>query len=85
MNYKILWTEKSLKQLKKLDKPMQKRIIEKVDSISYDPFSHVTKLVGLDFYRLRVGDYRIIMTIENGKMVIFVLEIGHRGDIYKKY
>lgn len=36
-------------------------------------------------YRLRVGDYRVIYTIDNGKLIVYVVDAGNRGDIYKKY
>lgn len=85
MNYKVVWTEKSLSQLEKLDKETQKRIMNKIDSITHSPFSYVIKLVGFRLYRLRVGDYRVIVSIESSKMVVFVLEVGHRSSIYKKF
>ena len=85
MKYEVSWTETSLKQLEKLDKTTAKRIVEKTESISKDPFRFVKKLTGFDLYRLRVGDYRIIMSIEKGKMIIFVLEVGHRSNVYRKY
>jgi len=85
MKYEVKWTENSLKQLKKLDKSVAERIVDKVELISEDPFAYVQKLRGLGLYRLRVGDYRVIMSIERGKMVVFVLEVGHRSVIYRKY
>ena len=85
MKYEVRWTENSLKQLGKLDKSVAKRIVDKVEFISEDPFTHVQRLRGLGLYRLRVGDYRVIMSIERGKMVVFVLEVGHRSVIYRKY
>lgn len=85
MTYEVKWTDTSLKQLEKLDKNIAERIIDKVESISRDPFMFVKKLKGFDLYRLRVGEYRVIMGIERKKMVIFVLEAGHRSVIYRKY
>jgi len=85
MTYEVKWTEISLKQLEKLDKSLAKRIVDKVEYIIQDPFVFVKKLKGFNLYRLRVGDYRIIMSIEQKKMIIFVLEIGHRSVIYRKY
>lgn len=40
---------------------------------------------GFSLYRLRVGEYRVIMSIERERMVVFVLEVGHRSTVYRKY
>jgi mRNA interferase RelE/StbE len=85
MRYEVKWAETSLKQLEKLDRSAAKRIVDKVEFISEDPFMHIQKLRGFDLYRLRVGDYRVIMSIERKKMIVFVLEVGHRSVIYRKY
>jgi len=85
MTYEVSWTETSLRQLDKLEKSAAKRIIDKVEKIKADPFLFVEKLKGIDFYKLRVGDYRVIMSIEKGRMIIFVLEVGHRSVVYRKY
>lgn len=85
MTYEVKWTDTSLRQLEKLDKSVAKRIIDKVESISKDPFLFVEKLKGFNLYKLRIGDYRAIMSIEGKKMMIFVLEVGHRSVIYRKY
>jgi len=85
MQYNIAWSETSKIQLKKLDKSLAKRVVDKVESITGDPFKHVKRLKASDLYRLRAGDYRIIMSIERGKLIIFVLEVGHRKAVYRKY
>lgn len=85
MAYEVKWTDTALKQLKKLDIQVVKRIINKVETITKDPFSFVEKLKGFDLYKLRIGDYRVIMGIESDKMIIFVLEAGHRSIIYGRY
>jgi len=85
MKYDVKWTETSLGQLKKLDKVMTERIIDKVEKTSKNPFKFVKKLKEFNLFRLRVGDYRVIMNIEKKKMIIFVLEVGHRRVIYRKY
>lgn len=38
----------------------------------------------LDFYRIRLGNYRVISSIEDGILFVFIVQVGHRGDIYKK-
>ncbi len=85
MAYEAVWSEASLKQLGKLEKTIIDRITRKVQTAAKNPFLFVQKLQGLDLYRLRVGDYRVIMNIENNKMVIFILEVGHRSVVYRKY
>ncbi len=85
MTYEIRWTGTSIKQLEKLDKRIAERIIQKVVKASNDPFKFVEKLSGFSLYRLRAGDYRIVMSIEVNRMTIFVLEVGHRSTVYRKY
>ena len=68
-----------------MDKSVAKRIIDKVEFVSEDPFAHVQKLKEFGLYRLRVGDYRLIMSIERKKMIVFIIEVGHRSVIYRKY
>jgi len=83
MTYDILFSDKSLKQLKKFEKEVQDRIIKALERIRIRPELHVTKLIGDPGYRLRVGDYRVILDIDKGKLLILVLKIGHRKEIYK--
>jgi mRNA interferase RelE/StbE len=83
MVYEIRWTVIASKQFEKLDKTIQKRIINKLDSTKENPFLQVTRLVGFDAYKIRVGDYRIITTIEKSTLVILVLKVGHRKSIYR--
>lgn len=85
MKYEVKWTKTSLDQLKKLDKNIAKRVMDKVEEITKNPFNFVKKLKQFNLFRLRVGDYRVIMSIENKKMIIFVLEVGHRSVIYRNY
>ena len=83
MSYDIIFSNKALKQLKKLDKSIQKRIIAALERIRVRPETYVTKLVGDTGYRFRVGDYRIIMDIDNKVLKILVLKVGHRKKIYQ--
>jgi mRNA interferase RelE/StbE len=85
MKYEVKWTKTSLDQLKKLDKNIAKRVMDKVEEITKNPFNFVKKLKQFNLFRLRVRDYRVIMSIENKKMIIFVLEVGHRSVIYRNY
>ena len=83
MTYSIRVTETAKKQLSKIDKQTARRIDSKLREIASDPFAHVTRLVGLELYKMRVGDYRILMSIQKDKLVVMVVEIGHRRNVYK--
>ena len=83
---RIEYTETAKKQLKKLDKTMQKRILDYMDEVALleNPRSRGKALVenmrGL--WRYRVGDYRVICEIQEARIIISVLKIGHRKNIY---
>jgi mRNA interferase RelE/StbE len=84
MTYEIFFTDKASKQLKKLEKDEQERLIKSLERIRIRPEAFVTKLIDDPGYRLRVGDYRIILDIKKEKLIILVLMVGHRKNIYKK-
>ena len=82
--YKILFTSKARKQINNLPRPVAKRIVEKIQDLAEDPFSRdIKKLVDIPLYRLRVGDYRIIFDIKADELVILVVKVGQRSNIYK--
>lgn len=81
--YEIIFSESALRQLKKLNRDIQKRIISALERIRIRPEVHVRRLVNDPAYRLRVGDYRVIMDIDRKRLIILVLKIGHRRNIYK--
>jgi len=82
MTYQIFFTDKAKKQLEKLEKVDQERIIKSLERIRIRPEVYITKLVGDLGYKLRVGDYRVILEIDKEKIIILVLMIGHRKNIY---
>ena len=51
---------------------------------SGDPFRNVARLTNSSFYRLRVGNYRVILDLQQSRMIVFVVEAGHRREAYKK-
>ena len=84
MTYELIFSEMAYKQLKKLEREVQVRIITALERIRIRPSAHLIKLVGDPGYRLRVGEYRVIVDIDNKKLHILVLKIGHRKGIYSK-
>jgi mRNA interferase RelE/StbE len=80
--YKIEFSEQADKQLKKLELAIQIRLGMNLERIKIRPYSFVKRLVGTKYYRLRVGDYRVILDIQNEKLIILIIELGHRKNIY---
>jgi mRNA interferase RelE/StbE len=85
VSYKVEILKGALKQLKKLPSELQERIQVKIDDLAIEPRPNgVKKLKGKEnTYRIRVSDYRIIYDIFDGNLVVSVVEVGHRGKIYK--
>ena len=88
MRYKLVFSERALKQLKKLDKHISALIIgwlEKNVENSENPRLHGKGLVENKSgqWRYRVGDYRVICEIQDKEVVVLVLEVGHRKNIYE--
>ena len=81
--YDIILSEQAVKQLEKLEKNTQERILKVLERIRVKPEAYVTKLVGNFGYKLRIGDYRAIIDIDNSKPIISVTKVGHRKNIYK--
>jgi mRNA interferase RelE/StbE len=84
--YKIEYSKTAIKKLNKIPKNLVKRIQDKLIEIAKNPYSdnpNLKKLVGIEGYRLRIDDWRIIYEINNNKIVILVLDIDTRGGIYK--
>ena len=81
--YEIEFSKTAEKQLYKLDNEIQLRIISALERIRIRPYSYVKRLVSSLYFRLRVGDYRVILDIRDDKLMIFVIELGHRKSVYK--
>jgi mRNA interferase RelE/StbE len=84
MTFEIRWDKKAISFLRKLDEPISKRIAQKVDELKLGPERHLKALKEIQGYKLRVGDYRVIIDVDWGTKIIFVLLIGHRKKIYEE-
>lgn len=82
--YEIIFSKKAEKQFFKLEKKIQDRIEKVLDRIKIRPESYLVKLVDDPGYKLRIGDYRVIVDVDKRKLMILVINIGHRKNIYKK-
>lgn len=84
MKYTVLIERYAQKQIMKLDKQIIPAIKSAIASLAENPRPYgYKKLKGEEAFRIRVGDYRIIYEIDDGKIIITVVSVGHRKDIYK--
>lgn len=89
MVWTIKYTESSLRQLKKLDKPVAQRVLDYMDeriALLVDPRAAGKNLVGPrmgSYWRYRVGDVRVICDVQDEVLVILVIELGHRREVYR--
>ena len=86
--YKIEFLAEALKEFKAFDKPVQKRIKEKLELLASDPEalrSNIKPLKGefKNKYRLKVGSYRVIYQKEDERLLILIVRIGHRKEVYR--
>lgn len=85
MIYKIEFTKVAAKELECLPKEDVNKIARKIEKLASDPFplGHEKLKGSEDIYRIRQGDYRILYSIFEKKLIILILKLGHRKDIYR--
>ena len=84
MKYNLKIQKNAQKSLSKISEPFQTKIIDKIYALANDPYYNAKKLTGREAYRIRIGNYRVIYEIDNSELVILVVNIGHRKDIYNR-
>lgn len=84
-SYEIRWKQAAERELRKQDKPIIGRIVAAIDSLTANPFPPQNrKLAGTDrHYRIRIGDYRVIYTVDTVEKAIVIQHIRHRKDAYR--
>jgi mRNA interferase RelE/StbE len=84
MAYSLNFTRQALKELEKINEPYYSNIKQAIAGLTVNPRPHgYKKLKGRDGYRIRVADYRIIYNIFDHKLIIDIIALGHRKDIYE--
>lgn len=82
--YQIIIKKKAKKFIDKLPLNDKKRLVSAIEKLPNG--EDIKRLKGYsDLLRLRVGEYRIIYTVDNGKLIVYVIDAGNRGEIYKRY
>ena len=84
MTYALLIERRAQRSLSRIAVQDRERISDAIRRLAEEPRPHgVKKLSGRDAWRIRVGDYRILYEIHNERLLILVIDIGHRREIYR--
>ncbi len=83
--YEVVISETAERQIIKLERHIQDRILSTLERIKTRPEHFIEKLVDRSGYKLRGGDYRVILDLDKNKLIVMVLKVGHRRNIYDKF
>ncbi|MGE4428231.1 MAG: type II toxin-antitoxin system RelE/ParE family toxin [Solirubrobacteraceae bacterium] len=83
--YEVAYDPKAVKELKKLDRPVARRIALAIEELRTDPRPASSRaLVGHpDLWRLRVGEYRVVYAVRDAELVVLALRVAHRSSVYR--
>lgn len=83
--YRVEFAPQAIRDFRKLERHLQKKLKPHIDRLAENPFpQNIKKLAGDDdFYRIRVGDYRIVYQVQKKILLVLVVKIGHRKDVYR--
>ena len=82
--YRIEIKKSAVKEIHKLPSREIKKVLAKIESLSENPRAEdCIKLSGEEKYRVRCGDYRILYLIKDDVLIVYIVKVGHRKDVYK--
>ncbi len=82
--YKVLFKESVWKDLRKVPKNNLKKILSRIEKLKDNPRPiGCEKLTGLELYRVRQGKYRIVYSIQENELTVWVIKVGHRSSVYR--
>lgn len=85
MRYEVVFHPGALREFDKLPKPLQGRVAQAIDRLAGEPRPEGTlHMQAADAYRLRVGEYRIAYGVRDTRLLVLIVKVGHRRDIYKE-
>ena len=80
--FQVELTALALAKLRKQDAQTRNRIVRKLKQAAADPSRYLERLSSVESYKLRVGDYRVIVDVDWNRNILYVLTLGHRSVIY---
>ena len=81
--YKLIFEKSALEFFNKLESQIKERIWKKLQLCKENPFRYLEHLEEIDGFKLRIGDYRAIVDVDNFTKTMKVLKVGHRKNIYE--
>ncbi|MBK9737928.1 MAG: type II toxin-antitoxin system RelE/ParE family toxin [Actinobacteria bacterium] len=83
--YRVVVRPAAQRALRRIDQPMRARIEGAIAMLAQDPRPPASRqLVERDGYRVRIGDYRVLYTIDDGVLIVAVVSVGHRREVYRR-
>lgn len=82
--YQLIFDKKALHDFNKLEDNIKERIWKKLQETKENPFRFLKSLASIEGFKLRVGDYRAIIDVDNANKILKVLKVGHRKNIYDR-
>lgn len=83
--WKLEFTASARRDLRRLDEAVRQRVFRAIAALANDPFAsqNVRALAGADGYRLRVGDWRVLYRLDGDRLIVLVVRIAHRREVYR--
>lgn len=83
MPWTLIYSPRAFHQIRDLPEATRKRVLEKLEGLADKPLLHLWKLKDSPLYSFRTGDYRVLCALSTKKLIICVVKIGHRKNVYK--
>lgn len=84
--HKLVYKKSALKAMRKMPRPQAEKLQRELTTMAQDPYAYQgdwKPMKGEPYWRLRLGSYRAICSVDDGELVVLVLKVGSRGDVYK--
>tara|TARA_Y100000310_G_scaffold333501_1_gene411190 strand:+ start:2789 stop:3040 length:252 start_codon:yes stop_codon:yes gene_type:complete len=82
--YELIFEKRALHDLDNLEEDIKRRIWNKLQQCKIAPFRFLKPLIQIDGFKLRVGDYRVVIDVQEGIKILKILRVGHRKNIYER-
>ena len=85
-SYTVRIEKEALRALERLDAPLRHRVVKGIDGLQVNPRPPGAKVLQGDhrgLYRVRVGDVRVVYAVRDAELLVLVVKLGHRGDVYR--